>query len=121
MPRYLYEFIELLSYIGDGTPQNPGGDFTMCVWIDADDVEQARSWGRQILHQFVRERFRHSDPDVDPTGYEGEIVEDAALLESRKREAIPVCKVGEIPQWTEPWKNFRASGPPRRIQPSEGT
>ena len=111
MALYLYRFIELLSFIGDGTPENPGGDFGMCVWIDADDVDQARKWGKRVLKEFVRERFRQSHPDLDPTRYAGDVVEDAVYEAGR----TPVCKIGEIPRWTEPWKNDRASGPPRKV------
>jgi hypothetical protein len=111
MSLYLYRFLELFSIIGDGTPENPGGDFGMSVWIDADDMIQARNWGKRVLEEFVRERFRQSDPDLDPSRYEGDIVEDAVYEVGR----TPLCKVGEIPSWPEPWKHDRASGPPRRV------
>jgi hypothetical protein len=29
MQRFLFHFLELFSFIGDGTPENPGGDFGM--------------------------------------------------------------------------------------------
>lgn len=115
VPRYMYTFVELFSYMGDGTPQNPGGDFMMCVLIDADDVGQARWWGKRVLEEFVRERFSQSDPDVDPSRYEGEVAEVAEMLQLGTNDDIPVCKVGEIPRWTEPWKHCRASGAPRRL------
>lgn len=43
MPRYLFSYLELFSFIGDGTPQNPGGDFSMHCWIEATTAEEETS------------------------------------------------------------------------------
>ena len=35
---------------------------------------------------------------------EGEIDEDARFVEGTELAKIPVCKVGEVPNWPEPWR-----------------
>ena len=87
----------------------------MLVWLDASDVEEARRWGKRVLEEFVHARFRYAKPEVDATVYEGEIDEDARFVEGTELAKIPVCKVGEVPNWPEPWRHCRASGPPRRM------
>jgi hypothetical protein len=29
MPRFLFQYLQLFSFLGAGTPENPGGDFGM--------------------------------------------------------------------------------------------
>lgn len=35
MALYLYSYLNLFEYIGSGTPEDPGTDFGMSVWIEA--------------------------------------------------------------------------------------
>ena len=109
MPRFLYEYVQLFSYVGSGTPEDPGGDFGMCCWIDAPDKESALRWGHVLLGDYYRARFarsedaeRHSGSPVE----DGWIVEDEELLAKPPR--APECRVGEIPVWDEPWRDHNA-------------
>ena len=91
----------------------------MSVWIEAEDEQQARAWGKRILEEFVRQRFRFSNHKVDPTEFEGELETDPEVEEVSKGRTIPTCRLGEIPNWEEPWKNDAAIGPPR-VVPLDG-
>src|SRR4051812_33820050 len=103
MPRFLYQYIELFGYMGAGTPDDPGSDFGMCVWIDAPTEDEARGWGKRVLEDYVRARYAQSDPDLDPTRFEGDIVHDRCQLEQAEAEGYPQCEVGQTPEWSEPW------------------
>lgn len=116
MGRYLYTVIGLLSYMGDGTPENPGGDFGMSVWIEAPDEETASRWGKRVLEEFVRQRFRFSRNKADPAAYEGQIETSQEMIDWHSKREIPVCRVGEIPNWPAPWEHDGASGPPVVIE-----
>jgi hypothetical protein len=111
MPRFLYRYMELLSVIGAGTPEDPGGDFGMSVWIDAANALEASAWGKRVLEDYVRARYRYSDPDIDPAQFEGEIITDIESINYATDRGYPVCKVGQIPLWSEPWRHDNA---PRR-------
>ena len=119
MPRFLYRYMELLGYMGAGTPEDPGSDFSMSVWVDAADEEEARRWGRVVLQDYVRARYQPSGDEVTPEAYEGEIVKDECWLQSAAQAGYPVCRVGELPKWVEPWKrdNATVQRPPAREVP----
>lgn len=107
MPCYLFEYVQLFSYMGDGTPDDPGGDFEMYCWIAATDPHAALQWGYVLLGDYYRARFARS-PDADdyqgvPMRH-GRIVDDAAQLAKAHDWPIPLCRVGQIPAWHEPWR-----------------
>jgi hypothetical protein len=108
MSRFLYSYLELLSYFGEGTPENPGGDFGMYCWIEATDTESALEWGYVLLGQYCKARYTRSTAvhrhDGSPIRA-GEIVEDPETLQEAQQWNIPSCKVGEIPDWREPWRH----------------
>src|SRR6516162_2360001 len=104
MPRYLYSYMHLFGYLGHGTPENPGTDFAMSVWIDAKDAGEARRWGKELLADYVRARFRHSKHGFTPTDDDW-IEEDEDALQRASLCDYPVCSVGEIPTWFEPWRD----------------
>jgi hypothetical protein len=112
MPRYLYRYIRLFGYIGSGTPEDPGTDFGMSVWIDAPDEEAALDWGRRVLADYARARHRHdgSGGDIGPGEIEGWIERDEVAL-GRAEGRYPACKVGEIPTWHAPWRLDNAEPP----------
>jgi hypothetical protein len=110
MPRYLYSYFELFGYVGAGTPEDPGSDFGMSVWIDAANEEEAKQWGRLVLHDYVRARFKHSEDHVVTEGYDGEIVKSPWQLECAALANYPVCSVGQMPKWVDPWKGNNAAG-----------
>jgi hypothetical protein len=107
MHRYLFEFTEFFSFIGAGTPENPGGDFSMSCWIDALDQESALEWGHVLLGNYCMERYSESADGHRHDGSpirEGEIVNDPELITIAMGWNIPSCRVGEIPVWLEPWR-----------------
>lgn len=107
MPRFLFEYLQLFSYMGSKTPEDPGGDFGMCCWIEAPNKEAALKWGHVLLGDYYRARFARSDSPCDGSPVEkGEIVEDEERLANPPN--VPVCKVGEIPIWDEPWRGHNA-------------
>jgi hypothetical protein len=93
----------------------------MSVWVEADDESAAWLWGRRILREFVRERFRYCGDEIDPSAFDGDIETDPEILEASEGVGIPVCKTGEIPNWPEPWKNDHASGPHRLVRTDTGS
>lgn len=119
MPRFLYWYLELFSYLGAGAPDDPGGDFDMAVWIDADDEQQARAWGKRVLDSYVCERFSRSGTPMDTSRMHGYIQTRPNVLKQFQNAEVPGCKVGEIPRWPEPWKDRRASGTPRMASAHE--
>jgi hypothetical protein len=107
MARYLFEFIELLSFIGDGTPEYPGGNFSMHCWIEAPDKESAVEWGYVLLGDYCKARYAHSADGHRHDGSpirQGDLVEDPELLATAKEWNVPSCRAGEIPEWREPWR-----------------
>jgi hypothetical protein len=110
--RYLFEFTELFSVLGEGTPENPGGDFSMYCWIVAPDPQAALEWGYVLLGDYFRARFSRSEDadlyDGSPVR-EGAIVDDPELLARAGDWAIPSCRVGQIPEWREPWRISNAA------------
>lgn len=105
MPHYLYTYIHLFGYIGAGTPEDPGTDFGMSVWIDAPDEDAARCWGKVVLDDYVHARFQHSeDAGIDAAWGEGWIEKDDQTLKRAEGFDYPLCQVGQIPAWAEPWK-----------------
>ena len=108
MPKYLYHYIQLFSVLGDGTKENPGGDFGMSCWIQADDESAALEWGYVLLGDYYKHRFAYSAPgtyDGKPMR-DGWIESDPEQLEDYSSNyIIPECVVGEIPEWVEPWRN----------------
>jgi hypothetical protein len=108
MQRFLFEFIELFSFLGAGTPENPGGDFTMYCWIDAPDRDAALRWGHVLLGGYCRARYARaadgSRHDGSPLR-KGAIVEVPELLARALGWRIPTCQVGELPRWHEPWRH----------------
>ena len=105
--QYLFAFVEFFSVLGAGTPENPGGDFSMYCWIEAPDPQAALEWGYVLLGDYLRARFSRSE---DADLYDGapvrggEIVEDPELLAGAGGWAIPSCRLGQIPEWREPWR-----------------
>jgi hypothetical protein len=108
MPRFLFHYLQLFSYIGDGTPTNPGGDFSMYCWIEGCNQEEALAWGHVLLGDYHQKRFAHSEnsglydgtPIVD-----GEIETDHVTLANlASKYDIPECVVGAIPEWAAPWQ-----------------
>jgi hypothetical protein len=108
MQRFLYEYMELFSVIGVGTPENPGGDFSMYCWIEAPDKASALEWGYVLLGDYCKARYARSRDGFRHDGSpkrEGEIVEDQETLLRAEDWAIPCCRVGEMPEWREPWRH----------------
>ena len=105
-------FIELFGALGRGTPDDPGSDYGLFVAIDASTSEDALEWGFHIHGDFARARTQYIDWQHDGSPIrDGEIDGDAdvaALLAENPKYAI--CKVGEYPNWLEPWKNCNADG-----------
>ena len=109
MPRFLFHYLELFSYIGEGTPSDPGGDFSMYCWIDAPNREEALAWGHVLLGDYYQKRFAHSEDadryDGTPV-VDGEIETDQTTLANMaSKYAIPKCVVGVIPEWDAPWES----------------
>jgi hypothetical protein len=113
MPRFLFDYVELLSYLGDGTPENPGGDFGMCCWIEAASELEALEWGYVLLGNYYQARFARSPDSANYDGSpirEGQIETDPEQLAwAQEQPGFPVCRVGEIPNWQEPWRPFNCS------------
>jgi len=57
---YLYSYLNLFGYIGSGTPEDPGTDFGMSVWIEAPDEQAALDWGHVVLADYVRARAKNA-------------------------------------------------------------
>lgn len=76
MPLYLCTYLNLFGYIGSGTPEDPGSDFSMSVWIDAPDEQAALDWGRLVLADDIRARYQHEGADIEPEGTEGSVEAD---------------------------------------------
>lgn len=107
MPRFLFQYLELFSVIGAGTPEDPGYDFDMCCWIEAPDSESALKWGYVLLGDYFKARYSHSADNGRHDGLpisEGEIIDDPTFVASAERWNVPSCRVGEIPKWHEPWR-----------------
>jgi hypothetical protein len=107
MKRFLFQYLELCSVIGAGTPENPGGDFDMNCWIEAPDREAALQWGYVLLGNYCQMRYAHSANryrcDGSPVR-RGEIIEDPETIADADSWNIPSCRVGEVPEWHEPWR-----------------
>jgi hypothetical protein len=105
VPLYLYSYLNLFGYMGRGTPEDPGTDFGMSVSIDAPDERAALDWGKLVLADYIRARFRFDSPDedIDSGQVEGWIVRDKSALD-RAKGRYPQCQVGEIPSWHDPWQ-----------------
>ena len=109
MPRFLYSYFQLLSYMGSGTPEDPGGDFSMSVWIDAPDEHAALVWGYRLLGDYYRARFQHAEDASHCDGRpieEGYIEKDPEVL--ARAQAVydyPAGRVNEVPNWREPWRD----------------
>jgi len=93
--------------LGAGTPDDPGGDFSMFCWIEADSPEAALNWGYRILGDYYRQRFAFSDSaDIykgDPIE-EGEIETDENVINDAMTWGLPTCRVGQCPEWDRPWR-----------------
>jgi len=120
MALYLYTYLNLFGYVGSDTPEDPGGDFGMSVWIEAPDEQAALNWGHLVLGDHIRARHRHdgSAPEIDPGGIEEWIEKDDAVLKGAEGR-FPLCRVGEIPVWEAPWRRHNAR-PPSEPSESEG-
>jgi hypothetical protein len=108
MPRFLYQYLELLSFLGAGTPGDPGGDFDMNCWIEAPDKEAALEWGYVLLGDYCKARYAHSADGHRHDGApirEGEIIEDPETVTAAEHWNIPSCSIGEVPEWKEPWRH----------------
>ncbi|WP_435015807.1 hypothetical protein TA3x_003360 [Tundrisphaera sp. TA3] len=113
MALYLYSYLNLFGFVGSGTPEDPGTDFGMSVWIEAPNEKAALDWGHLVLADYLRARFRHDDPvaGIASNGIEGWIEED----EYARKEAagkFPCCRVGEIPTWDAPWRHHNSPPTP---------
>jgi hypothetical protein len=110
--RYLFEYVQLFSMIGAGTPDDPGGDFSMDCWIEAPDPQAALEWGYVLLGDYFRARFSRSDKAESYDGSpvrDGSIVDDSELLARACDWEIPSCRIGQIPEWREPWRISNAA------------
>ena len=110
--HYHFCFIELLGMLGRGTPDDPGSDYGLFCAIEASTQQETLDWGYHVHGDFARGRTRHTDwcHNGDPIR-DGEIDGEAdldELLASNPNYAV--CKVGEYPNWIEPWKNCNADG-----------
>ncbi len=133
MPRYLYTFLELFGYLGRGTPDDPGTDFGMSVWIDAPDEDAAFRWGNRLLEDYRQARYRLAPGDEGEEGpgpeepqhrhaarkLEGWIEKDESVLERARGCGYPECWVGEISEWIEPWR-YNNARRDRRDGPQQG-
>jgi len=117
MPDYLYTYLNLFGYIGRGTPEDPGTDFGMSVWIEAPDEQAALGWGRRVLADYVIARYRHEDEGavIEPGAIEGWVEKDEGALK-RAEGRYPRCRVGEIPNWQSPWRHDNALTPTEQAQ-----
>lgn len=107
MQRFLFQYLELFSFIGDGTRENPGFDFEIACWIDAHDRDAAFDWVRVLLGDYFKMRFEFTPSREDFQGQPmdgGSIIEDEAELARAASWKIPACVVGEIPKWIDPWR-----------------
>jgi hypothetical protein len=107
MQRFLFQYIQLFSFIGAGTPEEPGGDFDMHCWIEAPDKAAALEWGFILLGDYCKARYAYSADGHRHDGspiQDGEIVEDPGALAAAVHWGIPACSVGEVPKWREPWR-----------------
>jgi len=99
--------MQMLSDLGRGTPEDPGGDFSMSCWIDAPDKEAALAWGHVLLGDYYRARFAYAPERERYTGSpleEGEILEPDDLSYDMFKGTEYACSVGEIPTWRAPWR-----------------
>ena len=112
MPLYLYRYTNLFGAIGAGTPEDPGTDFMMSVWIEALDEQAALDRGHVLLADYVRARHRHEDPgfDIAPGVLKGWLEADSRVL-AEAADAYPRCRVGEIPAWEAPWRHSNTRKP----------
>ena len=107
MQRFLFQYLELFSVLGAGTPENPGGDFDMNCWIEAPDKKSALEWGYVLLGDYFKARYAHSADKYRHDGSairEGEIVEDPETIAAAEHWNIPLCQIGQMPEWREPWR-----------------
>jgi hypothetical protein len=107
MQHFLFQYLEMLSFLGAGTPENPGGDFSMFCWIEAPDKESASEWGYVLLGDYLKARYANSADGHRHDGSpirEGEIIEDPLTIAAAEQWNIPLCLVGEVPEWREPWR-----------------
>jgi hypothetical protein len=107
MRSFLFHYVQLFSYLGAGTPEDPGGDFDMHCWIEAPDKAAALEWGHVLIGSYCNARYaqsvdgyRHDGSPID----KGEIIEDPQALAAAAHWDIPTCTVGEVPRWREPWR-----------------
>ncbi|MEZ6045239.1 MAG: hypothetical protein R3C11_06580 [Planctomycetaceae bacterium] len=114
MSNYLFRYLQLFSYLGRGTPEDPGGDFEMCCWIKAPDEESALAWGQVLLQDYYRKRFSRS-ADPIPEGatvpIKGDILSNREELQHYANCIIPGTQLNEIPDWKAPWKNSNVEYP----------
>jgi hypothetical protein len=108
MQKYLYNFHEMFSVLGHGTPENPGGDFSLYCWIEAPDENSALQWGHSLLGDYYRQRFARTDDADSFDGApirKGEIERDPeTIARLTSKYTFPSCDIGEIPTWREPWR-----------------
>ncbi len=107
MQRFLFEYLEMLSVLGAGTPKDPGDDFSMNCWIEAPNKSAALEWGHVLLGAYCRARYAHSAERHRYNGSpirSGEIIEDPEILAAAEEWNIPSCRIGDIPEWSEPWR-----------------
>lgn len=123
MPRFLFQYIELFSTLGSGTPECPGGDFDFFCWIDAPDQKTALEWGHVLLGDYYQKRFQHSDEAESFDGRPiaaGEIESDSeTIARYETRYDIPISAIGVVPIWEAPWKisSLRPKSSPDGPQP----
>lgn len=100
--------------LGAGTPNDPGGDFSMYCWIEAESADEALDWGHKLLGDYYRKRFAHSDSadlyNGEPID-EGEIETDQDTINDAHNWNLPVCRVGQFPNWDRPWRICNIDNP----------
>ena len=111
MPHYLYTFIEMFGMIGRGTPDDPGSDYGLVCLIEAPDENQARQWALKVHGDFEIARWMFTDSPSEGRLYrEGEIERVDDVVEFVKINDCAICRLGELPNWIEPWRGCEARG-----------
>ncbi len=97
--------------MGSGTRKDPGGDYSFLCVIEAESEEEAFEWGHRVHGNFLQGRWQFTDtPHDDRPCPLGEIDSEENVEELvAKHPEIAQCKIGEIPVWSEPWKNAHAT------------
>lgn len=114
MPRCQFSNIDLCGVLGTNTPKEPGTDDGLFCVIEESSRAEAIEWGFQVHGDFLRARTAQTDHPHDGSSvHQGELWDDteeeiATLI--GERPGVAVCKIGEFPDWSHPWKLDVADG-----------